>query len=237
MTNAFQNITLGSYFPCDSLIHRMEPKFKLAIVISLMIAVSVFQPIDSLFLIGTFSIAFGIFSRIPFSVLTKCFKPFLFLFLCTFLFHLFLTPGRPIPLFRGNIEITYEGLQQGLLINLRLILLIYLSSIVTLTTSPQKMVNAFEWFLTPLKWVGFPVRNFSMMVLISLKFIPILFQEINKFSSLPKNKNFKNRKWNLNILIKDVVSLVLPIVINSFRRAGELAIEIDTNGFDVIDKL
>lgn len=237
MINGFKNITIGSYFPCDSVIHRMGAKFKFILILSLMLAASITQPNYSLFLIGFFSIVFGILSRIPFKVLIKCLKPFLFLFICTFLFHLFLTPGKAIPLFWGIIEISYEGLQQGITIDLRLILLIYFSSIITLTTPPKKMVNAIEWFLGPLKWFGFPVKNFSMMILISFKFIPILFQEINKISSFPKKKNLKKWKWKPNLLLKEAVSLISPVVINSFRRADELVIEIETHGFDVIDKL
>ena len=192
----------------------------------------------SIFFIGFFSIALGVLSRISFKVLIKGLKPFLFLFFFTFLFHLFLTPGRPIQLFfLGTIGVTHEGFQQGIIIDFRLIVLIYLSSILTLTTSPQKMVNAIEWYLNPLRLFGFPVRNFSMMILISLKFIPILFEETGKVASLSQGKPSKDMKWNLRQRIKETASLITPIVINSFHRADQIAKEIDIHGFDVTEKL
>lgn len=238
MLNGLQNITIGRYFPCDSIIHRMDSRIKFFLVISLMISAAISPSYHSIFFIGLFSIVLGILSRIRFTLLIKGLKPFLFLFLFTFLFHLFLTPGRPIQLFfLGTIGVTHEGFQQGTIIDFRLIVLIYLSYILTLTTSPQKMVNAIEWYLRPLKLFGFPVRNFSMMILVSLKFIPILFEEISKTVSLSKKEPSKHKKWNLYQRIKETASLITPIVINSFRRADQLVKEIDTYGFDVIEKL
>ncbi len=238
MLNGFQNITIGGYFPSDSIIHRMDSRTKFFLIISLMISAAVSPSYYPIFFIGLFSITLGILSRIPFKVLIKGLKPFLFLFLFTFLFHLFLTPGKPTHLFfLGTIGITHEGFQQGIIIDFRLIELIYLSYILTLTTSPQKMVNAIEWYLRPLRLLGFPIRNFSMMILISLKFIPILFEETAKVASLPQDKSSNNMKWNLRQRIKEAVSLVTPIVINSFHRADKLAKEIDIHGFDVIEKL
>ena len=238
MINGLQNITIGRYFHRDSIIHRMDSRLKFFLVISLMIAAGIIPPDYPFYLIGFFSIALGILSRIPFTVLITGLKPFLFLFFLTFLFHLFLTPGRPLPLFfLSTIGVTYEGFQQGMIINFRLITLIYLSSVLTLTTSPKNMVNAIEWYLKPLKLFGFPVRNFSMMILISLKFIPILFEEISKVATLSKNEVSKYEKWNLYRRIRETVSLVSPIVIDSLRRANQLAKEIDTYGFDVIEKL
>ncbi|HJN03184.1 MAG: energy-coupling factor transporter transmembrane protein EcfT [Nitrospinota bacterium] len=238
MLNSLQNITIGNYFPSDSIIHRMDSRIKFFLIIFLIISATIIPPYYPIFFIGFFSIVLGMLSRVPFKVLIKGLKPFLFLFLFTFLFHLFLTPGRPIHFFfLGNLGATQEGFHQGIIIDFRLIVLIYLSCILTLTTSPQKMVNAIEWYLWPLRLFGFPVRNFSMMILISLKFIPILFQETAKVASLPHGKSSKDMKWNFRQRIKETISLVTPVVINSFHRADELAKEIDIHGFDVIEKL
>ncbi len=238
MLNSLQNITIGRYFPSDSIIHRMDSRVKFFLVISLMISAAISPSYYQIFFIGFFTIALGMLSRIPFKVLIKGLKPFLFLFLFTFLFHLFLTPGRPIHLFfLGTIGVTQEGFQQGIIIDFRLIVLIYLSYILTLTTSPQNMVNAIEWYLRPLRLFGFPARNFSIIILISLKFIPILFEETAKVASLSQEKFSKEMKWNLRQRIKKAISLVTPIVINSFHRADQLAKEIDIHGFDVIEKL
>ena len=238
MLNGLQNITIGRYFPSDSIIHRMDPRIKFFLVISLMIFAAISPSSYTIFFIGFFSIALGTLSRIPFKVFIKGLKPFLFLFLFTFLFHLFLTPGKPVHhFFLGTISVTHEGFQQGVIINFRLIVLIYLSCILTLTTSPQKMVNAIEWYLSPLRLFGFPVKNFSMIILISLKFIPILLEETGKVASLPLTKSSKKMKWNLRQRVKETISLVTPIVINSFHRADELVKEIDIHGFDMIEKL
>ena len=238
MISGLQNITIGRYFPSDSIIHRMDSRLKFFFVVSLMIAIALSPSNYPIFLAGFFSIALGILSRIRFKLLIRGLKPFLFLFLMTFLFHLFLTPGRTVSLFSlGTIGITYEGFQQGVIIDFRLVILVYLSSILTLTTSPRSMVSAIEWYLKPLKMFGFPVRNFSMMILVSLKFIPILFEEISITVSLSKKEPSKHKKWNLYRRIKETASLITPIVISLFRRADKLAKEIDIYGFDVIEKL
>ena len=237
MKNGFHDITVGSYLPHDSLMHKMDPKLKFLLVITLMISSSILQTDYLLLFIGFFSVILGKLGRIPLILLIKSLRPFLFLFLFTFFFHLFFTPGQTISLFFGAIDLTYEGFQQGVIINLRLIILIWLSSIATFTTSPQKLVNTLECFLRPLKVLNFPVKNFSMMILISIKFIPIIFQEINKINFSFQNKNSKNMRWNLHSIFNEIVSKISPILINSFRRADELANEIDSFGFEVIDKL
>ncbi len=237
MKNGFHDITLGSYLPRDSLMHRMEPKLKFLLVITLMISSSILQTDYLLLLVGFISVILGKLGRIPFILLIKSLRPFLFLFLFTFFFHLFFTPGQPISLFFGAINLTYEGFQQGIIINLRLINLIWLSSIAAFTTSPQKMVNTLECFLSPLKALNFPVKKLSLMILISIKFIPIIFQEINNINFSFQNKFSKNVRWNLHSIIDETVSIISPILINSFRRANELAKEIDSFGFEVIDKL
>jgi energy-coupling factor transport system permease protein len=202
-----------------------------------MISSSILQTDYLLLFVGFISVILCKLGRIPLIQLIKSLKPFLFLFLFTFFFHFFFTPGRPISLFLGAIELSYEGLQQGIIINLRLINLIWLSSIATFTTSPKQMVNTMESFLRPLKALNFPVKNFSLMMLISMKFIPIIFQEINKVNFSFQNQNSKNMKWSFHSIINETVSIISPILVNSFRRADELAKEIDSFGFEVIDKL
>ena len=238
MLNSLENIMIGRYLHRDSLLHKMDSRLKFFLVVSLMVATSFFAPGYPFLLIAFVSFFIGMLSRISLAVLIKGIKPFLFLFTFIFLFHSFLTPGRPVSIFfLKSIGVTYEGLQHGIMIDLRLVILIYLSSILTLTTSPKKIIFAIEWFLSPLKLFGFQLENLSMIILISLKFIPILFNEISATASISQKKWLKSEKWNLRLRIKEIVLMISPIVINSFHRANKLAKDIDDHGFDAIEKL
>lgn len=238
MINGLQDITIGRYFPCDSPVHKLDSRLKFLLVVSLMIAAGIFETGYSFFLIGVLSLLLGMLSRIPLVVLTRGLRPFIFLFTITFIFHSFLTPGRPLsfPLLDSS-GITYEGVLRGLIINLRLVLLIVLSSLFTLTTSPQNIVYAIEWYLKPLNLIGLPVKKISVVLLISLKFIPIFFHEISKATSSSREGHSKKSKQTFYSKIKETVSLISPVVINSFRRANRLAREIDSNGYSAIEKL
>ncbi len=223
------DITLGQYYPVDSFVHRLDPRTKILVVL---ITMSIFIAANKFigFLIALLVLLFIIkTSKIPVSLVARNLRPFIWLFLLTIFLHLFLTTKEAgiihIPIF--NIGIPRQGLILGATYSLRLAVLIILAALLTLTTSPMELTDALERFLKPLQKLGISTHEFTMMMTLSLRFIPTLISEADK---LQKAQVSRGATFEGNIIqrIKSVIPLILPLFISVFRRADELALAMDS---------
>jgi energy-coupling factor transport system permease protein len=174
------DITIGQYVHGDSVVHVLDPRIKIIITIIL---------ITSLFLIGNFW-GFAIFlsfnlvvikiSNLPFKKVLKGLKPIVFLVLLTVILHIFMTRGGEVLFQWKFIRIESEGLYTGTFMASRILLLIMFTSLLTLTTSPLQLTDGIEYILKPLKKIGVPASEISMMMTIALRFIPTLMEEAEK---------------------------------------------------------
>ncbi len=222
------DITLGQYYPADSFVHRLDPRAKILVVLCMMTLFVMSHSIVKLI------IAFGIIlfiiktSKIPFLLVVKNLRPFLWLFLLTIIFHVFLTrQGEPlftVPLIRAPV--TKPGLMNGLIYSFRLGILILLAAMLTLTTSPMEITDALDRFLKPLQKLGISTHEFTMMITLSLRFIPTLLFEADKLQKAQVSRG-ATFEGNLFQRIKSVIPLILPLFISVFRRADELALAMD----------
>ena len=222
------DITLGQYFPTDSFVHRLDPRTKiislLAAMTALVFAHSIFKLGISLFLL----IVIIKISQLPLSLVLRNLKPFIWLFLITLIFHLFLsgegTELTTLPLI--GLKITKEGLNGGLIYSIRLAEFVLMASLLTLTTSPMEITDALDRFFIPLKKLGLPTNEFTLMITLSLRFIPTLINEADKLrkAQISRGATFEG---NLIQRIKSVIPLILPLFISVFRRADELALAMD----------
>ncbi len=219
-----QDITLGRYIPGDSVVHRADPRIKFtAVVISILLILSATR-LWYLVIIGLFFIMIIKMAGLPLRYLLKGVKPFLWLFLCGGIFHLFFTPGRAIGQFNmGLLNITYEGLISGLMVSLRLFLLIIVSSVLTLTTSPLHLVKGMESIFSPLKKIGVPIGNISWMILMSIRFIPVLIVEAERVIKAQTARGRDLDKGNIIRKIRNLIPLLIPIFVRVLRRVNELA--------------
>lgn len=222
------DISLGQYFPGDSFIHRLDPRTKLIAIFCFMTALLVsFEPI----VLGGFAVLLIVIiagSRLPVALVLKNIRPFIWLFLLTVLVHLFWTQGRvlyTVPLL--NLDITKEGLTLGLVYSVRLVLLIILAALLTLTTSPIELTDALEKMLGPLKRFKVPTHEIVMMLTLSLRFIPTLLEEALRLKNAQMSRG-ATFDGNLVQRIKSVVPLILPLFISAFRRADDLALAMDS---------
>ncbi|MFZ5519353.1 MAG: energy-coupling factor transporter transmembrane component T family protein [Candidatus Zhuqueibacterota bacterium] len=222
------DITLGQYYPVDSFIHRLDPRTKVLVVFMTMMMFILWNQLLG-FLIALIVLFLIVnIARIPIALVARNLRPFIWLFLITILLHLFLTSKDGgvflIPII--GIELPTQGLRLGVLYSLRLAVLIIIAALLTLTTSPMELTDAMERFLKPLQKLGISTHEFTMMITLSLRFIPTLIFEADK---LQKAQVSRGARFEGNIVqrIKSVIPLILPLFISVFRRADELALAMD----------
>ncbi|CAK7003536.1 transporter [Tissierella sp. P1] len=217
-----KDITIGQYFPGDTIIHRLDPRIKI-IIISLFIASLFFinSFIPYAFILGFILMVVRI-SKVPLKFILKGIKPLLFIILITFTINIFMTKGEV--LFEiGPLAVTKEGLYLAVFMALRLIFLITGTSLLTLTTSPIALTDGIEKLLSPFKKIGLPAHELAMMMTIALRFIPTLLEETDKIMKAQMARGADFESGNILSRAKNLVPLLVPLFINAFRRADELA--------------
>ena len=223
-----KNITLGQYFPGNSLLHRLDPRIKILLTVALIVLV---------FLVHTYWGYLAIFLLIALAValsgispkfVLKSIKPLWFILVFTFVLNLFFYSGGEI-LFRWWIfTITYTGLNQAIFLALRLIFLIGSTSILTLTTSPIEFTDGLERLMKPLKAIRFPVHELAMMMTIAIRFIPTLLEETDKIMSAQTARGAEFDSGNVFKRAYNMVPLLVPLFVSAFRRADELALAMES---------
>ena len=217
-----KDITLGQYFPGDTLAHRLDPRTKLLATVLYIIAIFLAKgPIAYGVLILTLIVSVRI-SRVGARALFRGLKPVLFIIAFTAVLNLFYTPGTVIAqlwIFR----VTREGVITAIAMMLRISLLIMGTFLLTYTTSPIRLTDGLEDLLGPLKKLGVPVHELAMMMSIALRFIPTLIEETDKIMSAQRARGADFESGNLLQRAKALIPLLVPLFVSAFRRADELA--------------
>ncbi|MCI8951225.1 MAG: energy-coupling factor transporter transmembrane protein EcfT [Lachnospiraceae bacterium] len=221
-----REITLGQYYPVDSVIHRLDPRTKLfgtlIFIVSLFITTTVWG-----YLLATAALIWVIkLTKVPFSFMVKGLKAILFLLLISVSFNLFLTSGEVLVQI-WIFKITREGLRMAGFMAVRLIYLVLGSTIMTLTTTPNELTDGLEKSMGFLNKVGVPVHEISMMMSIALRFIPILVEETDKIMKAQMARGADFETGNLIQKVKAMVPLLVPLFISAFRRATDLAMAME----------
>lgn len=220
------DITLGQYFPGQSVIHRLDPRNKIILLLVCIVAIFAFDTSTAYAALSAFVILVTAISGVPFIMLFKSVKPLWWVLLFTFLIHLVSTPGH-IFYHVWIWDMTYEGLRQGGFISLRLVLLILLSSLLTFTTSPLALTDAIEALLRPLKVIGLPTYELAMMMTIALRFVPTLIEETDKIMKAQQSRGSDFSSGNILKRMQSLVPIIVPLFISSFRRADDLAMAME----------
>lgn len=222
-----RDITLGQYYPAESVIHKLDPRTKIIVtfgyIFSLFIAPGFLgYGVAFLFLAGMIKI-----SNVPLKFMLKGLKSIFFIIALTVLINLFLTPGTDILVQFWVFTITRSGLVLAILMALRLIFLIVGSSLLTLTTSPISLTDGIEYMLKPLEKVKVPAHEIAMMMTIALRFIPILLEETDKIMKAQMARGADFESGGLIKKSKALIPLLVPLFISSFRRADDLALAME----------
>ena len=218
-----KDITLGQYFPGNSLIHRLDPRTKLIALVAYIVALFSAGNWLSYGLMFLFlAICIGI-SQIPVKAFIRGMKPLLLILIFTGILNLFFTPGETVLVSFWKITVTLEGVTRAIFMMLRILLLISGTFLLTYTTSPISLTDGLESLLSPLKKLRLPVHELSMMMCIALRFIPTLIEETDKIMSAQKARGADFENGKLMERVKALVPILVPLFISAFRRADELA--------------
>ena len=222
------NITMGQYYPVDSRVHRLDPRMKLILTIVFIVAVFLAKTFVGYLLLFAFIFLVSRLANIPFRMLLKGLRPLRFILVLTFLLNLFFTQGDTVWLSFWIIRITKEAFFQAIFYSLRLVFLVLGTSLLTLTTSPVSLADAIEVLLSPLKKIRFPAHELAMMMTIALRFIPTLLEETDKIMKAQTARGADFESGNILSRAKAMVPLLVPLFVSAFRRAGDLAMAMES---------
>lgn len=220
-----KDITLGQYFPGDTIAHRLDPRTKLLLVV--IYIVGLFNAngwYSYAFIVLITALCMAVSKIRPRSAL-KGLKPLIIIIILTALLNIFYTDGTPIV--EGWI-ITWEGLAKAAMMSLRIILLIVGTFMLTYTTSPIALTDGLELMLNPLKKIKIPVHEMAMMMSMALRFIPTLIEETDKIMSAQKARGADFETGSLAQRAKALLPILVPLFVSAFRRADELAVAMES---------
>lgn len=215
-------ITIGQYLPFDTFIHRLDPRVKIVGVFLFIITVFFVDDFITFIPFVVLLIVMLKTAKIPIKSVLRSLRPLLFIMIVTGIINLFTTPGK-VMVNIGHLNITYEGLYRTIFTLLRLILIILSTSVLTYTTSPMELTYGLEKLFSPLKRFGFPAGELAMMISISLRFIPTLFDEAQKIRMAQMARGADFESGNIINRAVSMIPLLVPLFINSFKRSDELS--------------
>ncbi|MBQ4528724.1 MAG: energy-coupling factor transporter transmembrane protein EcfT [Clostridia bacterium] len=218
-----KDITLGQYFPLNSPIHKLDPRFKIMFTLAFIVLVFFADSVPAYLGIGVF-LGFVIkLSKIKARIVLKSAKPLMFIIIFTAIINLFLTGGDNVVFQWKFLKITETGIVNAVNMALRLLFLVMGSSLLTYTTSPIMLTDGIERLLSPFAGIGLPAHELAMMMTIALRFIPTLLEETEKIIMAQKARGADFESGNIFKRAKALIPVLVPLFISSFRRADELA--------------
>ena len=225
-----RDITIGQYYPADSILHRLDPRVKFVSTLVYIVSLFVFSSWLGYGVAALFLVAMIVLSKVPFGFMIKGLKPIMVLLLITMFFNLVFTPGEVLWSV-WILKITKEGIRLAIKMGIRLVFLIIGASIMTLTTTPNHLTDGMEKGLAPLNKLHVPVHEVSMIMSIALRFIPILLEETDKIMKAQEARGADFDSGNLIQKAKSLVPLLVPLFISAFRRANDLAMAMEARGY------
>lgn len=221
-----RDITIGQYYPVDSVLHRLDPRLKLNGTLLFIISIFLFDYFYGYIAVTMFLVSIIMLSRVPLKFILRGLKPIIIILLFTTTFNLFLTQGD-ILVKLGFLKITKQGLHSALFMGLRLTYLILGSSIMTFTTTPNQLTDGLERLMWPLRRIKVPVHEIAMMMSIALRFIPILLEETDKIMKAQMARGADFESGGILKRAKGLVPLLVPLFVSAFRRANDLAMAME----------
>ena len=221
-----RDITIGQYYPSDSVIHRLDPRVKLIGTFLFMLSLFMFKSLSGYIVVTLFLVGVIKLSKVPFFYILKGMKAIVVLLLFMMFFNLFFTPGNVV-LRLSFIKITDQGIYTAIFMGIRLTLLILGSSLMTFTTTPNQLTDGLEKVMRPLNHIKVPVHEIAMMMSIALRFIPILLEETDKIMKAQMARGADFESGGLLKRAKSLIPLLVPLFVSAFRRANDLAMAME----------
>ena len=226
-----RNMTIGSYYPVDSPIHRLDPRIKLIAVLVFLVSLFLFSSFTGYAVVTVVLLTIIYLSKVPVSFIFKGMRAIVFLLVFTSFFNIFFTKGDILWEWEF-IHITYQGLRQALFMAMRLIYLVVGSSMLTYTTTPGQLTDAIEFLLGWLKIFKAPVHDFAMMMSLALRFIPLLLSEANRILDAQSARGADIENGSFIKKMRSFVSIIVPLLVSATRRAYELGLAMEARCYN-----
>ncbi len=223
-----RDITLGQYVAGDSVIHKLDPRTKIAMMILYIAMTFLVKDIWFLAIPFVYLVLELVLSGISLRYILNSLKPIRFLLVLMFLLNLFFTKGETVWLDLGFWQLTGEAVLQSFFLSIRIVLLVAGASMLTLTTSPIALTDGLEKLLTPLKIFHFPAHELAMMMTIALRFVPTLMDESEKIRNAQMSRGADFESGNVFKRVKSMIPILIPLFVSSFRKADDLAIAMES---------
>ncbi len=217
-----KDITLGQYYPGESILHKSDPRTKIILVIAYMVVIFLVDTFTGYIISILFTLLSAVVSDIPLKYVFRGLKPIIFIALFVMVLNILTIKGTPL-LEYGIIHISYEGVETAVKMIIRLMLLVLAASLLTLTTTPILLTDGIEKLMAPLRIIKVPVHEIAMMMTIALRFIPTLLEETEKIMKAQASRGADFDTGNLVQRAKSFVPVLIPLFLSAFRRADELA--------------
>ena len=224
-------LILGRYIPGNSMIHRLDPRSKLLAMFAFLLLIFWANNLITNVLIIAFVFAMVVLSQIRLSFFINGLKPMIGIILFTTFFQVFFTPGASVLWEFWIFKVSIEGLQQALIIFIRFVLIIFFSTLLTLTTTPLSLADGIESGLAPLKRLKVPVHEIGLMLSMSLRFVPTLMDDTTRIMNAQRARGVDFNEGNLIQKVESVIPILIPLFASSFKRADALATAMEARGY------
>ena len=221
-----KDITLGLFFPGNSVIHKIDPRVKILLIIAYIVFLFVANNFVSLGFMALVTVAIVLLTKIPVKMYFKGLKAIMFIILFTSVLNMFYGSGEPIWQW-GFLKITLNGISNAVFISIRIVALIFISCVLTYTTSPTDLTDALERLMKPLTVLHIKVHEIAMMMTIALRFVPTLLEETDKIMSAQKARGANMDSGGLIKRVKAMMPVLVPLLVSAFNRAYELAVAME----------
>jgi len=232
----FKDVAFGQYYPSNSPVHRLDARVKLLLTLLFVISIFFIKTYFGFMLTLAVLLIVILLARLPIMSVLKSVRGILFIVVFTAIINLFFIKEGEVLVHSGIIMITKTGVHTTVKMVLRLVLLISGASLLSLTTTPVELADGLESLMAPLKLIKVPVRDIAMIMSIALRFIPTLFEETNKIISAQKARGASFDTGSIFARAKALLPVLIPLFVNSFRRADELAFAMDARCYNATDK-
>ncbi|WP_270492872.1 energy-coupling factor transporter transmembrane component T family protein [Enterococcus thailandicus] len=224
-------LIFGRYMPGDSFIHRLDPRAKLLASFYFIGIIFLANNWQTYLLLALFTLFAVSLSKVDMKFFIRGIRPLIWLILFTVALQVLFTSGGEVYWHWGIFNITQFGVLNGLFIFCRFVLIIFMSTLLTLTTPPLELSDAIEYLLRPLKVVRFPVHEISLMLSIALRFVPTLMDETEKIMNAQRARGVDFGEGSLVQKMKAIIPLLIPLFVSSFNRAEDLATAMEARGY------
>lgn len=225
-------IVLGQYYPGNSILHRLDPRTKLIGLVALMTMAFMSKTAWAYALLGTATILLVFLSQVPIKTYLRGLRTIIGLLVFVTVLNMFFATGEKLLFSFGFIKVYQEGLIQAGFVIVRVVILVFISTVLTLTTPPIALADGLEYFLSPLSKIGVPAHEIAMMMTIALRFIPNLMEEMDRIIKAQKARGANLETKGIINRIKSLIPLLVPLFVSAFKKADDLALAMEARCYN-----